>query len=76
MAVCGSSFEEAREHLRCALESHFDSAEETGEAEQVLAHLQERARDYQFFSLEEIAPDSALVKMQVVRKSESWVASA
>lgn len=76
VAVFGNSFEEARENLRSALESHFDSAEETGQVEQVLACLVERARDYRFLSLDEIAPDSAIVKMQVARKGEAWVASA
>jgi len=76
VAVFGDSFEEARDNLRAALESHFDSAEETGQVEQVLARLADRARDYRFLSLDEIAPDSAIVKMQLARKGEAWVASA
>ena len=58
VAVFGETFEEARENLRSAIESHFASAIGTGELSSMLDHLQSRAFEYGFLSLSAIAPGS------------------
>lgn len=68
VAAFGSSFEEARDNLATALVSHFESVQEAGKIEQLIALLQEKARDYLPFA--EVSPDSPLVKMLVAIKDD------
>lgn len=72
VAVFGSSFEEARDNLRAAIESHIESMIETGQVGELITHLQERAREY--LSVDEISPDSPLLKMLVAMKNQEIIA--
>ncbi|MFQ5925897.1 MAG: type II toxin-antitoxin system HicB family antitoxin [Terriglobia bacterium] len=74
VAAFGSSFEEAMANLRTAIGSHLESVIEAGNVTALITHLQERAREYGFLSLDEISPSSPLVKMLVAMKNQELVA--
>lgn len=71
VAVFGNTFEEAKENLRSAIESHIESVLESGEVMPLIQHLQERGREY--LSVDEISPGSPLVKMLVAMKNREIV---
>lgn len=74
VAAFGDSFEEAMANLRTGIESHLESIIEAGEIEDVIGHLQQRAREYGFLSLDDISPSTPLVKMLVAIKNRELVA--
>lgn len=74
VAVFGFTYEEASENLRQAIECHMEAAVETGSIGALIAHLQERAKEYGFLSLDAITPGSSLVKMLVAMKNQEVVA--
>ncbi|KKL28451.1 hypothetical protein LCGC14_2375040 [marine sediment metagenome] len=74
VAVFGSTYEEASENLRQAIECHMEAAVQTGSVGALIAHLQERAKEYGFLSLDEITPGSSLLKMLVAMKNQEIVA--
>lgn len=72
VAVFGASFEETKENMRSAIESHIESVAETGDVTGLIRRLQERSREY--LSVDEISPGSPLVKMLVAMKNQEVVA--
>ncbi len=74
VAAFGASFEQAMSNVRTAIGSHLESIIEAGEAEDVIARLQERAKEYGFLSLDQLSPASPLVKMVVAIKNRELVA--
>ncbi|HEX9764209.1 MAG TPA: hypothetical protein VGA39_02910 [Candidatus Acidoferrales bacterium] len=72
VAAFGATFEDAKENLRCALESHIESVAEAGDVVALIQHLQEKSRDY--LAVDEISPGSPLVKMLVAMKNQEVVA--
>lgn len=74
VAAFGGSFEEAMANLRMAIESHLESVLEAGEVGDVVKHLEQRAKEYGFLSLDEVSPRSPLVKMLVAIRNSQLVA--
>ncbi len=74
VAVFGSTFEEAMSNMRAAVGSHIESVMEAGEIEDLIRHLQERAKEYGFLSLDELSPSSPLVKMLVAIRDREVIA--
>ncbi len=61
-------------NLRMAIESHLESVLEAGEVGDVVKHLEQRAKEYGFLSLDEVSPRSPLVKMLVAIRNSQLVA--
>jgi len=72
VAVFGATFEEAKENMRSAIESHIESVLEAGDVTSLIRHLQERSREY--LPVDEISPGSSIVKMLVAMKNQEVVA--
>jgi len=72
VAVFGHSFEEAQKNLQSAIVSHIECWVEAGKADELVALL--RAQSHEQLDVEEISPDSPLVKLQVGMHDDRVVA--
>lgn len=74
VAVCGDTFEEAKENLRMAVDSHFEAHHSLGKEVPVIQELQKIARNY--FSVDDIPFGSQMLKMLVAMKNQVVYTSA
>lgn len=72
VAVFGATFEEAKDNMRSAIESHIESVAEGGDVAGLIRRLHEKSREY--LPVDEISPGSPLVKMVVAMKNQEVVA--
>jgi predicted RNase H-like HicB family nuclease len=72
VAAFGDTFEEAEKNLHEAVVAHIDCWVEAGKAAEIFALLREQAREQ--LNMEEICPDTPLVKMQVGMQDDRLVA--
>jgi len=72
VAAFGDSFEEAQKNLRNAIMAHIECWAEAGKADQLVALLRDQSHEQ--LALEEISPDSPLVKMQVGMHDDQVIA--
>lgn len=63
VAVFGDTFEEAQKNLQEAVVAHIECWVAAGKAEELVAQL--RAESHEQLKVEDISPDSPLVKIQV-----------
>src|SRR6266571_6629570 len=71
VAAFGNSFEEARQNLANAFESHIESLRESGKLQELIEDVQGRSRDY--LSADEIPVGSPILRMLVAMKNQEIV---
>jgi len=72
VAVFGSTFEEAQRNLQSAIVSHMECWVEAGRADQIVEQL--RAQSHEQLKVEDISPDSPLVKIQIGMQDDHVIA--
>lgn len=72
VAAFGDTFEDAAKNLHDAVVAHIECYVEAGKAPELFAHLREQAREQ--LIVEEICPDTPLVKMQLDTQNDRLVA--
>jgi predicted RNase H-like HicB family nuclease len=74
VAAFGNTFDEAVANTREAIASHLEAVIDSGQGDEVVRHLQARARDYGFLSLDDLVPSTALLKMLIAIRDHQLVA--
>ena len=74
IAVCGATFEEARDNLRDAITGHFQTVGDIGDIGELLEQLKRRAHEYGFLSPADLPPQSTFVPMQAALRDHKLLA--